>query len=38
MDAAKWAGVASIWVDYGYGNKFEQNVAITDYIWTLIDE
>ena len=38
IEAAKCVGVSSIWLDYGYGDKFERDSANPDYICDSIDE
>jgi phosphoglycolate phosphatase len=38
IEAAKCVGVSSIWVDYGYGDKLERDIAKPDFICDSIDE
>jgi phosphoglycolate phosphatase-like HAD superfamily hydrolase len=38
VEAAKSVGVCSIWVDYGYGDQSERDIAKPDYICNSINE
>ena len=38
MEAARCVGVCSIWVDYGYGDQSERDIAKPDYICNSINE
>jgi phosphoglycolate phosphatase len=36
MEAAKYVGVSSVWIDYGYGDKLEREIVKPDYICSSI--
>ena len=38
VEAAKCVSVCSIWVDYGYGDQLERDIAHPDYICGSINE
>ena len=38
VEAAKSVGVCSVWVDYGFGDESERNIANPDYICRSINE